>query len=59
MGSMHTGLKKQKGGFEKMAVFYAERARGGARFDSNWWSFSQLARLVKAFFHSNDQKKSC
>ena len=29
MGSMHTGLEEEKGGFEKMAAFYAERARGG------------------------------
>lgn len=29
MGSMHTGLEEAKGGFERMAVFYAERARGG------------------------------
>ncbi|MGB1310133.1 MAG: FAD-dependent oxidoreductase [Leucothrix sp.] len=29
MGSMHLGLEEQKGGFERMAAFYAERARGG------------------------------
>ncbi|RDX35577.1 NADPH-dependent 2,4-dienoyl-CoA reductase [Kangiella sp. HD9-110m-PIT-SAG07] len=29
MGSMHTGLEEEKGGFEKMAEFYAARARGG------------------------------
>ena len=29
MGSMHTGLEEQPQGFEKMAAFYAERARGG------------------------------
>ena len=29
MGSMHTGLEEAKGGFEKMAEFYAARARGG------------------------------
>jgi len=29
MGSMHTGLEERKGGFEKLATFYAERARGG------------------------------
>src|SRR5690554_6926731 len=29
MGSMHTGLEEAKGGFEKMAAFYAERAKGG------------------------------
>ncbi|PIB36019.1 NADPH-dependent 2,4-dienoyl-CoA reductase [Reichenbachiella sp. 5M10] len=29
MGSMHTGLEETKNGFERMAAFYAERARGG------------------------------
>jgi 2,4-dienoyl-CoA reductase (NADPH2) len=29
MGSMHTGLEEARDGFEKMAAFYAERARGG------------------------------
>ncbi|MBL4817170.1 MAG: NADPH-dependent 2,4-dienoyl-CoA reductase, partial [Shewanella sp.] len=29
MGSMHTGLEEEKGGFEKLAVFYQERALGG------------------------------
>ena len=29
MGSMHTGLEDQVQGFEKLAVFYAERAREG------------------------------
>jgi len=28
MGSMHTGLEEVKDGYEKMAAFYAERARG-------------------------------
>jgi len=27
MGSMHIGLEEQKGGFEKLAAFYAERAK--------------------------------
>ena len=29
MGSMHTGLEEAPDGFERMAAFYAERARGG------------------------------
>ncbi|MGD8764896.1 MAG: NADPH-dependent 2,4-dienoyl-CoA reductase, partial [Desulfobacteraceae bacterium] len=29
MGSMHTGLEEVPNGFERMAVYYAERARGG------------------------------
>lgn len=29
MGSMHTGLEETKNGFEKMAAYFAERAKGG------------------------------
>ncbi len=29
MGSMHTGLEELPNGFERMAVYFAERARGG------------------------------
>jgi 2,4-dienoyl-CoA reductase (NADPH2) len=29
MGSMHVGLEEVPNGFERMAAFYAERARGG------------------------------
>ncbi|MES9523611.1 FAD-dependent oxidoreductase [Streptomyces capoamus] len=29
MGSMHVGLEEAEGGFERMAAFYAARARGG------------------------------
>jgi len=29
MGSMHVGLEEAPGGFERMAAFYTERARGG------------------------------
>ena len=29
MGSMHVGLEEVPGGFDRMAAFYAERARGG------------------------------
>ena len=29
MGSMHTGLEEAESGFERMAAYYAERARGG------------------------------
>ncbi|WP_274380554.1 oxidoreductase [Oleomonas cavernae] len=30
MGSMHVGLEEAPGGFDRMAAFYAERARGEA-----------------------------
>lgn len=29
MGSMHTNLEEHPGGFERLAAFYGERARGG------------------------------
>ena len=29
MGSMHTGLEEAENGFERMAAYFAERARGG------------------------------
>ncbi len=29
MGSMHTGLEEEKDGYQKMAQFYGERAKGG------------------------------
>ena len=29
MGSMHTGLEEAVGGFERMAAYYSERAKGG------------------------------
>ncbi|HAA07886.1 MAG TPA: NADPH-dependent 2,4-dienoyl-CoA reductase, partial [Acinetobacter schindleri] len=29
MGSMHVGLEEAPGGYDRMAVFYAERAKGG------------------------------
>ena len=29
MGSMHTGLEEQENGFERLAAYYSERARGG------------------------------
>ncbi len=30
MGSMHTGLEEKRGGFERLAAYFAERARGEA-----------------------------
>ncbi|APQ19038.1 NADPH-dependent 2,4-dienoyl-CoA reductase [Maribacter hydrothermalis] len=29
MGSMHTGLEEEKNGFDKIATYYADRAKGG------------------------------
>ena len=43
MGSMHTGLEARPGGLARLAVFYAERARGGA------------ALIVTGGFSPNDE----
>ena len=29
MGSMHTGLEEEKGGYARMAAYFGERAEGG------------------------------
>ncbi|MGA3802348.1 NADPH-dependent 2,4-dienoyl-CoA reductase, partial [Pseudomonas fluorescens] len=29
IGSMHTGMEEKPGGFERIAAYFAERARGG------------------------------
>ena len=29
MGSMHTGLEEQENGFERLAQYFSERAKGG------------------------------
>ncbi|MEW5862051.1 MAG: FAD-dependent oxidoreductase [Pseudomonadota bacterium] len=42
MGSMHTGLEAREGGLERLAAFYAERARGG------------VALIVTGGFSPND-----
>lgn len=45
MGSMHTNLEEIKGGFERMAAFYAERARG------------QVGLIVTGGFPPNEASK--
>jgi 2,4-dienoyl-CoA reductase (NADPH2) len=54
MGSMHTGLEDEKNGFEKLAAFYAERARGGVGLivtggvAPNWrgWTYPFSSKLT-------------
>lgn len=47
MGSMHTGLEDRPQGFERMAAFYAERARGGVgMITTGGFSPSRTAQLV-------------
>ncbi|TVO67022.1 NADPH-dependent 2,4-dienoyl-CoA reductase [Denitromonas ohlonensis] len=52
MGSMHTGLEEEKNGFERMAAFYAERARGGAGLIVTGGFAPNLAGRV---FHAGSQ----
>jgi 2,4-dienoyl-CoA reductase (NADPH2) len=55
MGSMHTGLEEAKGGFHRLAAFYAERAKGDAGIiitggvAPNWegWVKPFAARMTK------------
>ena len=43
MGSMHTGLEARRDGIDRLAAFYAERAKGGA------------ALIVTGGFSPNDE----
>lgn len=55
MGSMHTGLEEAKGGFHRLAAFFAERAKGDAGIiitggvAPNWegWVKPFAARMTK------------
>ena len=47
MGSMHVGLEEAKDGFNRMAAFYAERARGG------------VALMVTGGIAPNDDGERC
>ena len=39
MGSMHTGLEEEKNGFNKMAAYFAERAKGAGFISPPRYSF--------------------
>ena len=41
MGSMHIGLEEAPQGYERMAAFYAERAKRWCKSDCNWRCFSK------------------
>lgn len=62
MGSMHTGLEEMPNGFERMAAFFAERARGGVGLivtggvgpneeGSVWGGAAKLSTVVEAEKH--------
>ena len=48
MGSMHTGLEEASDGFERMAAFYAERARGGVGLIVTGGHRAELRRAARA-----------
>lgn len=62
MGSMHTGLEEARGGFEKMAAYFGERAKGGVglivtggfspnRRGGGFWGAAKLASNHEAKKH--------
>ena len=59
MGSMHTGLEEEKNGIERIAEYYAERARGGVGLISYWWNFTKYSRLDSTIFCKNEYEKTC
>ena len=64
MGSMHTGLEEEKGGFEKLAAFYEARAKGGvALIVTGGVSPNMRGRIapfgseISKFWHVNKHKQ--
>lgn len=64
MGSMHTGLEEEKQSAEKLAAFYAERARGGVGLivtggiaPNFWGRLSPFASQLSFFWQVNHHKK--
>ncbi len=49
MGSMHTGLEEAPNGFERMAAYYAERAKGGVGLIVTGGVAPNVAGWVKPF----------
>jgi 2,4-dienoyl-CoA reductase (NADPH2) len=58
MGSMHTGLEEIKGGYEKMAAYFGERAKGGAGLIVTGGIAPNKAGMVAPFSSTMSSKKS-
>lgn len=58
MGSMHTGLEEQKDGYEKMAAYYGERAKGGVALIVTGGIAPSIAGWVSPFASKLTNKKS-
>ena len=64
MGSMHTGLEEEKNGFDKLAAFYEERAKGGVGLivtggisPNIRGRLTPLGSELSKFWHVNKHKK--
>ncbi len=58
MGSMHTGLEETKGGYEKMAAYFGERAKGGVGLIVTGGIAPNKAGMVAPFSSTMSSKKS-
>ncbi len=58
MGSMHTGLEEIKGGYEKMAAYFGERAKGGVGLIVTGGIAPNKAGMVAPFSSTMSSKKS-
>lgn len=58
MGSMHTGLEELKGGYEKMAAYYGERAKGGVSLIVTGGISPNIAGWVGPFSSKLTNKKT-
>lgn len=64
MGSMHTGLEEEQGGFSKLAAFYEERAKGGVGLivtggvsPNKRGTIAPFGSELSHFWHVNKHKK--
>ncbi len=58
MGSMHTGLEELKGGYEKMAVYFGERAKGGVSLIVTGGIAPSIAGWVSPFASKMTNKRT-
>lgn len=58
MGSMHTGLEELKGGYEKMAIYFGERAKGGVSLIVTGGIAPSIAGWVSPFASKMTNKRT-
>tara|TARA_R110002110_G_scaffold415609_1_gene651433 strand:- start:33392 stop:35410 length:2019 start_codon:yes stop_codon:yes gene_type:complete len=59
MGSMHTGLEEEKNGFERLAAFYAARAKGGVGLIVTGGVSPNIAGWLAPFALTLSKQKHC